>query len=317
MHHTSHAQPRRPFGFTLIELLVVIAIIGVLVALLLPAVQQAREAARRSTCQNNMKQIGVALAGYQEAHRVYPFGWDTRGTTWSAMLLPFVEQKALYEQINFRESGYGNWGHAEGNELLLSKVLSVYRCPSLPIEEHYDYNGILGRVPGSYRGNSGDDSSSDDTSTRTIPDTKSLEMLDHNGLFYACSKVKPKDITDGLSKTIAFGESPTDPKFVKDGEGMDYWYMGSNQADPCRCDGGTGGTEFSEIVGSTIVPMNARWTEPGIHGRLMELSFGSWHVGGAHFAFADGSVSFLSQSIDFKTYKALGTRNGSEVLGSY
>ena len=90
---------------------------------------------------------------------------------------------------------------------------------------------------------------------------------------------------------------------------MDYWAIGSPQADPCRCDGGTGGTEFSEAVGSFYMPMNLQIRDPSAHGRLMELAFGSYHVGGAQFAMADGSVHFLSESIDMAVYRNLGARN--------
>ena len=86
----------KPPGFTLIELLVVVAIIGVLIALLLPAVQMARESARRATCTNNLKQIGLALTNYAEVHRTYPFGWNNHGTGWTAMILPFIDQEPLY-----------------------------------------------------------------------------------------------------------------------------------------------------------------------------------------------------------------------------
>ena len=96
-------------GFTLIELLVVIAIIAILIALLLPAVQQAREAARRTQCQNNMKQLGIALHNYHDTIGVFPFGFDERETLWSAMILPQIEQANLYNTLIWQESGPGNW----------------------------------------------------------------------------------------------------------------------------------------------------------------------------------------------------------------
>jgi prepilin-type N-terminal cleavage/methylation domain-containing protein/prepilin-type processing-associated H-X9-DG protein len=315
-------QSRRSPGFTLIELLVVIAIIGVLIALLLPAVQMAREAARRAQCASHMKQLGLALANYADTHKTFPFGWDRHGAGWTAMILPFMEETDLYESINFVETGPGGWanwdsGNGSPNTKACEKVISIFRCPTMALPEHMSYNGIPGRVPTSYRGNSGSEAASDDTSTVVIPGAKSLEMLQHNGVFYACSKVRPGNVTDGLSKTIFIGESSTDPNFTKDGQGMDFWSVGSPQADPCACNGGTGGTEFTEFVGSTIVGINVRWRLPNTHGTLMEMSFGSWHPQGANFAFGDGSVTFLSENIDLAVYRALSTRSGGETNVEY
>ncbi len=299
---------RKRSGFTLVELLVVIAIIGILVGLLLPAVQAAREAARRMSCSNNSKQIALALHNYESSHRKMPFGWNTHGTLWSAMILPFMEQGNLYATLEFSE--YSNWGtDGTPNALAAATLVTAFRCPSMPIEEHLDYNGIPGRVPASYRANGGSEVTSDDTSTRPIANTKSFEMLRLNGVFYACSATRFADITDGTSNTFAIGESHTDPDFVKDGQGMDFWVIGSGQADPCRCDGGTGGTEFSEAAGSTYMPLNLQIRDPGAHGRLMELAFGSYHIGGAQFGMCDGSVQFISDSIDLRVYQDLGARN--------
>ena len=304
-------------GFTLVELLVVIAIIGILVALLLPAVQAAREAARRMSCRNNMKQLGLALHNYHDIHKVVPYGWDNRGRLWSACLLPQLEQTPLYDTLLPHESGLGNWD-ADGspNEAACGTFLSVFRCPTLPGPLQITNSGIPNRGVCSYRGNAGTEASSDDTSTITIPGTKSLEMLDQNGLFAACRTIAFRDVIDGLSNTVAFGESSTDPSFVKDGQAMDHWYIGSPQIDPCECDGGNGGTEFSEAVGTAIVPMNLRFNQPTAHGNLMELSFGSFHPGGAMFTFADASVQFIAETIDFAVYQAVFSRNGGEALGS-
>jgi len=304
-------------GFTLVELLVVIAIIGILIALLLPAVQAAREAARRTQCANHLKQIALAIHNYHDAFKVVPYGWDDRGTGWSLHLLPFCEWGALYETIHFQESGPGNWDSGSANTAACATVLPLFRCPSMPVPEHVTYNNVPDRVPCSYRGNAGSEASSDDTSTIVVPGSKSLEHLDQNGIFYACSRVRFADVTDGTSNTIFLGESRTDPEFVKDGQGMDFWYIGSPQIDPCRCDGGTGGTEFSEFVGTTLAPMNAFVKHPGMHGCLMELSFGSYHAAGAHFAMGDGNVRFIADAIDGNVYLAIGSRNGGEVAGGF
>ncbi len=306
-------RSRTRSAFTLVELLVVIAIIGVLVGLLLPAVQSAREAARRMSCSNNLKQIGLGMHNYHDTFGKFPYGWDTRGTTWSAHILPQIEQGSLYETLVFQESGLGNWGTDDGpNETAAGTYIGTYRCPSMALPEHMENGSIPERVPASYRGSAGTKATSDDTST-ALPGTISLENLDQDGIFYACSKTKFRDILDGTSHTIMIGESYNDPGFTKDGQGMDYWYIGSPQADPCRCDGGTGGTEFSEVVGTTIAPINSRIRHPEMHGRLMELSFGSYHTGGAHFLLCDGSVQFITESVNQEVYEGLGSRDGREV----
>ena len=108
-------------GLTLLELLVVIAIVGLLVALLLPAVQQAREAGRRTACQNNLKQIGLALHNYHDAHGSFPFGFNDREWLWSAMILPQIEQSALFTTLVVQESGPGNWDSGGANERLAAR----------------------------------------------------------------------------------------------------------------------------------------------------------------------------------------------------
>ncbi len=303
-------SPRR--AFTLVELLVVIAIIGILVALLLPAVQQARESARRSQCMNQMRQLTVAMMGYESSYKKLPAGWTTHGTLWSAAILPQLEQSAIFNTLLFQENGQGNWDAVGPNRLATETEFSVFRCPTMPIPLHMNYNGITERYPASYRAVGANDVSSDDSSTRPIAGTKSFEFKELNGLFYGCSEVKFRDIGDGLSNTFMFGESRTDPEFVKDSQGMDFWIIGSPQADPCNCNGGTGGTEFSEAVGSTLVKVNEQVRNPSTNGYLMEVSFASYHVGGAMFGVADGSVHFISENVDLKAYQAMGSRLGGE-----
>ncbi len=308
----AHA-PRRRTGFTLIELLVVIAIIAILIALLLPAVQQAREAARRSQCKNNLKQLAIGMHNYHDVHGLLPFGWDQRGAGWSAMILPMIDRANIYNTLIFQESGDGNWDSGSANTTAASTYLPVLVCPSAPIKKHYSFNGIPNRAPSTYLGNSGSEASSDDESTK-ITGTRSLEDTTQNGLFYACSSVVLRDIKDGTSNTFMLGETQTDIDFGKDGQSMDHWIIGSPQTDPCGCNNGTGGTEFTEFVGSAYPRMNARRTEPTVSGHLMELSYGSWHVGGGHMAYADGSVHFLSENMDLNVYRGLATRNGREVV---
>lgn len=304
-------------GFTLVELLVVIAIIGILIGMLLPAVQQVREAARRTACFNNVKQQSLAGHNFESAFKVFPYGWKDRGAAWNALLLPYVEQNNLWDTLDIIDEA-DNWGiNGSDNEIACGTLLPIYRCPSMSmIDEHIDNEGIPGRVPASYRCNAGNEATSDDDSS-IVPGTKSLENIELNGIMFACSEIGFGDISDGTSNTIFLGESQTDPAFIKDGQAMDAWYIGSPSADPCRCDGGNGGTEFSELAGGTYVAMNIRKLDPTASGRLMEQSFGSYHPGGATFGFCDGSVHYISESVDLPTYSALGSRNGGEVLGDY
>ena len=312
---TASVFPESRSAFTLVELLVVIAIIGILIGMLLPAVQQVREAARRTACMNNMKQQVLAEHNYESANMHFTFGWNTHGTLWNAEILPYIEQGNLYQTLNLEE--LGGWGYPTDspNEIACGTLIPAYRCPSMElIPEHISNEGFPERVPASYRGNAGNDFTSDDTSS-ALPGTKSLEMIDLNGILFGNSEIGFGDMPDGSSTTLLIGESQTDPFFVKDGQAMDCWYIGSPQADLFRGDGGNGGTEFTEIVGGTFVGMNRRKLDPLTDGRLMEISFGSYHISGAVFGFCDGHVAYMNENMDLLTYQALGSRNGGEVVG--
>lgn len=305
-------------GFTLIELLVVIAIIAILIALLLPAVQQAREAARRAQCKNNLKQLGVAMQNYHDLFKSFPFGFDARETLWHAQILPQIDQAPLFKTLIWDENGLGNWDAVGSPNLKACEtVIGVFRCPSMSRPEHDSNQGIPGRVPNSYRGCAGSNVYSDDAST--IPSgvpagAKSLEEVPLNGMMFGCSSVKISDVRDGTSNTVIFGESYNDT-YVKDGQEMDYWQMGSPQTGGWN-PGGAGGTEYSEGLGSTGPKLNSR-LDLTVHGVLMEMSFGSYHTGGAHFGLVDGSVRFISENVDLATYRGLGSRNGKESLGEF
>jgi len=295
-----------------IELLVVLAILALLVGLLLPALQAAREVVRRVQCQQHLKQQGLAISNYADLLGSYPSGWNTLGHGWTALLLPYLDQRPLYDEIRFQEDGDGNWDSGRGNTLVIRKVVPLYRCPSMPLPEHVNSIGVRDRVPGSYRGNAGSDATSDDKSTVQVPGTRSLEDLHLNGIFFACSRVRPADVLDGLSNTLTVCESRTDPDFLKDGQSMDVWYIGSPQVDDCRCDGGNGGTEFSEFVGTAYARLNALKHDPTLPGVILELSFGSYHSEGAFVLRADGSVAFLADEIALPVLQALSTRAGGE-----
>lgn len=311
----------RSRGFTLIELLVVIAIIAILIALLLPAVQQAREAARRTQCKNNLKQLGLAMHNYHDNLNTFPFGFDERETLWHAMILPYMDQAPLYNTLIWQEGTVGNWDFdGSPNEKAGGTLIEAFRCPSMAIPEHVTNEGIPGRVPVSYRACSSSNAASDDISTipASVTPKIALEMQTGlDGMFFGCSKVKIRDVTDGTSNTIMIGESYTEPTYVKDGQGMDYWAFGAPQTGSWDCiPGDLGGTEYCEGLGSCKSPINSR-RNPNIAGVLMEMSFGSYHVGGAHFALADGSVRFISENIDMTLYQSLGSIGKGEVVGEF
>lgn len=311
-------MPIRKRGFTLIELLVVIAIIAILIALLLPAVQQAREAARRTQCKNNLKQLGIAMHNYHDTVNVFPWGFDERETLWTAMILPQIEQANLYSTLIWQEGTVGNWDFdGSPNEKACGTIIQGFMCPSMPLGPR-DNENIPGRVPVSYRACAGSMVSSDDASTRPAGfNTAAFLTLEQNnldGMFYGCSNIKMRDIIDGTSNTIMIGESRTS-EYSKDGQQMDYWAFGSPQTGGWVLNG-LGGTEYSEGLGSCVVKPNAN-LDLTVNGVLMEMAFGSYHVGGAQYTLADGSVRFISENIDLGVYRALGTRAGGEVVGEF
>jgi hypothetical protein len=215
----------------------------------------------------------------------------------------------------FQENGLGNWDNpASPNYKACQTPISTFQCPSCPELDPRNYNGIVNRVPVSYRANGGSRVSSDDASTRTIAGSQSFEELILDGAMYGCSRVRLRDFTDGLSRTVMFGESRTDPDFGKDGQGMDWWAFGGPQVDPCLCTGGSSGSEFTEAAGSMLVQPNLAVLSPASNGYLLEVAFGSFHVGGTMFGKADGSVLFVSDSTDIKVIRAAGSRDGYETL---
>lgn len=331
----SPGSRRRP-GFTLIELLVVIAIIAILIALLLPAVQQAREAARKSQCRNNLKQIALAVHNYHDTHRVFPYAWGSVQETWSALILPYIDQAPLYNTLNWTRTPTDDWSTLTPtnptwpNRVACGVAMPVLRCPSLPLPQAISNQGIPDRRPASYRVVSGSLIASDDNSTRPAPFNvapyTSLEFSPYrdpgvNGIMVGAGSTSMRDITDGSSNTVMVGESYTDPSFSKDGQGMDFWnffipQIWDNGTTRCWSAGNGSGSEHTEAAGSTLVKLNAR-LDPSISGILMEVSFGSYHTGGAFFTMGDGSVKFISANIDLKIYQGLGSRNGGEVIGDF
>ena len=288
-------------GFTLVELLVVIAIIGILIGMLLPAVQQVREAANRTQCANNVRQLSLAVLNYESAHMQFPPGWNsqsdvdtTPGWGWAAIVLPFIEQDNLASQIDFQSSIT-----APINQDVLGTVITSHLCPSDPDPEVVNLNQATPAPVGSGGGSgtrSAVQSSGDDL---TISRSNysgvfgNLEISDDpfsgNGIFFGNSRIGFRNIRDGSSNTIMIGERRND-------QGAVTWLgviEGINEP-------------FARIVGATDHTPN----DP--QGGFED--FRSYHPGGVNMGFADGSTQFIADTISDPTFQALGSRNGGEVV---
>ena len=287
-------------GFTLIELLVVIAVIGILIGLLLPAVQQAREAAQRMQCKNNLKQISLALHNYHDVHTMFPpqvmasrlddqdpvHGFPTGWWSWRARILPYLEQSTTYFALgSINDDSIIQLGKHKTEH---SNLPPWNHCPSDPTSAgaryHWDadWSGPVEIAVSNYFGCRG--------STAAVPG---------DGVFPARNiSVLISEIIDGTSNTLMLGERGADSNA--------YWgwaYLGTGQ----DSDG------FADFVLHCEEPFR-----PGKAGSEDDLThFWSMHAGGANFAMADGSVTFLSHSMSYSKFQALGSRNGNEVIGEF
>ncbi|MEM7474496.1 MAG: DUF1559 domain-containing protein [Planctomycetota bacterium] len=300
-------KPTRRQAFTLVELLVVIAIIGILVGLLLPAVQAAREAARRIQCANNLHQMGLALHNYHGAMRRFPAGIvEPNHTFWTASLLPHLEQNNLYRSLDFSKG----WTDANpGNSQACATYLSVYRCPSGNSREHFSAQGVVNRVPSNYLCVG---SGTDLHESGSVPEHLGLPFRD--GLMFVNSQSDFASVTDGTSNSLAIGEAlfrwevqGPDLDGILD-QVVDHWYIGSDGVSQRQ----DGMREVSEAIGSSGVPINAV-KKNDIWIDAKEICFSSMHTGGCQFVFADGHVAFLSEDMDSKVYSEIGTIGGGEV----
>jgi len=302
MNVSTASRPARS-GFTLIELLVVIAIIAILIALLLPAVQQAREAARRTQCRNNLKQIGLAMHNYHDVHSILPAGWigvdnttgepfvdGNNGWGWAARILPQLDQVNVYNQTNFT--------HGVENALNLDARLNIipsYLCPSdqataRKFEIHDDMDAPICEV--AYSNYVGVFGTSEIDSCEGQP---APFVCKGEGMFHHQSAVKLTQVTDGLSNTIMVGERKT--KLVDDWQSTWAGVV-------------VGGEEAAvRILGSTD-------HTPNNEANHFD-DFSSYHAGGAQFVLGDGSVRFIMTNIDHSLYQSLATRVGGEVVGEY
>ena len=298
-------RPRR--GFTLIELLVVIAVIALLIALLLPAVQSSRHAARRTQCTNNLKQVGLALANYESSQRVLPPGYisgadaanaDTGpGWGWAAMILPQVEQPALFNAINFA-------GAIPLQTTASLTNLAGFLCPSDSVRPSWHVyvrnlagtpTGLLGQVaPSNYVGVYG----------------TSDPGIDGDGLFFRNSAVAPRDVTDGLSQTLAVGERGHRL-------GQATWTGAVTGAVLFPDDNDGVGYPRAEDAPGMILGHAGGRRGPGDPGAEVNQFF-SQHPGGVNFLLADGSVRFLKTTMSYPAFRALATRAGGETIsGDY
>jgi len=331
-------RPRtsRDSGFTLIELLVVIAIIAVLIALLLPAVQQAREAARRSQCQNNMKQLGLALHNYHETFSLFPFGTANNSmvfkntgdivlnsTGW-VMLLPYIEQSSLYSQYNFtaalRNSQFSGWSSTGSGTLAgsstaiasnanLSKThIAAFLCPTDAGKTTYGSAATSYGcgIAGSQYTNYGFSVSG----SAKAPSTQwNSESATTRALFGENSNSSMRDCREGTSNTAMVVETTRE---VYDGSG-NFWGCSIYAGNGVNLSEGRGINSL--VCCSWDAPPNAR---PQIIGKLGSYSLpGSAHVGGCYLLLADGSSRFISQNTDATIRVGLSRIGDGAVLGAY
>jgi prepilin-type N-terminal cleavage/methylation domain-containing protein/prepilin-type processing-associated H-X9-DG protein len=291
---------RKASGFTLVELLVVIAIIAVLIALLLPAVQKAREAASRVQCQNNLKQVGMGLNNYHELHKYFPPAYTgpgyNSGPGWGTFILPFIEQEALGLEVPQGAPFWGGWQAVSTGPDGGQTPLSIFRCPS-------DTGPILNAQQGNfavsnYRATCGT------LTTVSYPEPN----LDMGGVMFHNSRIRIADVTDGTSNTMIVGEGKYGvPRHVS---------TGNTLSSALWC--GMSGTYAVDETGIYVWIDNVMWPtggNPSWSRDYVDEAYSSNHPDLVHFLFVDGSVRGLSSHIDPGLRAQLGVRDDGLPVG--
>jgi prepilin-type N-terminal cleavage/methylation domain-containing protein len=311
-------------AFTLVELLVVIAIIGVLVALLLPAVQAAREAARRMSCTNKLKQLGLALHNYHDTHRTFPpgvllfgsgancppmGGTNETGASWLVLLLPYLEQQPLYQQFNFHQRFVGRFNliNQSPNGPWQFQPLALVKCPSDPkaIANGSVVTNYVGVAGGGCNGLT-------NCGNLPAPDCEGAagRLYFSNGVFFKNSNVRLANITDGTTNVYLLGETnymrvPSDANV---GTNYPSWAAGADLRVPAI-------NSSYQTMAAAVLPINSP-ALPTDSGGFMRL-FGSHHVRGCNMTLADGSTRFVSDNINLQTHRLLGARDDGIALGDF
>jgi prepilin-type N-terminal cleavage/methylation domain-containing protein/prepilin-type processing-associated H-X9-DG protein len=339
---------RRSRGFTLVELLVVIAIIGILVALLLPAVQAAREAARRSQCGNNLKQLGLALHNYHDSHKTFPpaklangqiasgntnsLTGGVKNTTGWAMLLPFFEQTAAHSQYNFNvcssSAKQTHWTEpVMGNDMMNHAVYSaryeILECPS-----HSGAGETRTQDPGTENLYSMREakrtsyffSTGNYTDDNSIYPNISARRLSGMGAFGNDGAARMDDVSDGTSNAIALGES-VGGRWKVNPEWGPWGLTGTRTC----CHGSVQANDNTAVPGTPLAYTAAQKRDFHINsaynndaqGRHFAWTFSSLHPGGAQFAMCDGAVRFLPETIDYLTLIRLSRILDGEPVGAF
>jgi prepilin-type N-terminal cleavage/methylation domain-containing protein len=318
-------HPERSRAFTLIELLVVIAIIAILVALLLPAVQQAREAARRTQCKNNLKQFGLAMHNYLDSHSKLPLCLNSTSKPISvhAYLLPYVDQVPLQSKIDFNVS----WNHVN-NTFARGAIVPLFLCPSEPT-----VSLPVGWAGTSYRASQGSNVLYGAVSTD--PGNANYGMPESNGVFISGKSLGLRDCIDGTSTTAAFSEHPMGDFDNGRSTPFDTFQPGTHPATPDEAMQDCRAIDTNNLTFQGVSNVGAPWlqsyhsTTQYFHvappndrscmyppGRIA-TSAASYHVGGVHLTLCDGAVRFVSNNIDIGVWRAVGSRNGNEVVGEF
>jgi prepilin-type N-terminal cleavage/methylation domain-containing protein/prepilin-type processing-associated H-X9-DG protein len=312
-------------AFTLVELLVCIAIIGMLVMLLLPAIQAAREASRRAACVNNLRQLGIALHNYESAHKHFPSGrGDPLPSVFStfAYLLPYVEESALKDRIVFKQPPTTFTVGTTLYDGTVNEPAATSKVPLLICPSDVASGNIAGSIygPTNYAANAG---------SGTV-DLGNIKAAD--GVFYTGSAVRFKDIVDGTSQTTAFSErllgsgGTTNSPVPADPPHYILQLAAGSDPTPANCAAASGDT-FTERgskwilgnYGNTLydhyyTPNSAGWDCMNIQQQKALLSARSSHPGGVNVQYCDGSVEFVRDDIALELWRAVSTRSGHELV---